>query len=193
MRINFRYGAAVGILAAAFATLGPVTAQAGQTPGTSAPTGARAISVQAPTAHLPGIAGKSVVLSSTFERSAWQRDTGIAQREDNNAGLGQGQFGLPGQQDRMLVQTDRCNHGYDRCGYDHGCGYGYGYDHGRCCYGYGNGYGHGNGYGYGRCCGYGYGYGNGYGHGNGYGYDHGRCCGYGYGYDHGRCVSHYSM
>ena len=153
MRINFRYGAAVGILAAAFAMLGPLAAQAGQNPGTQVPTGAAAISVQAPTAHLHSIAGKSVVLSSAFERSTWQRDNGIgAQREGNIVGNGQQQLGLPGQQDRMLAQTDRCNRGSDRCG----CGYG----RGGCCYG--------NGYGRGGCC--------------GYGYTHGRCCGYGYGH-----------
>jgi hypothetical protein len=192
MRINFRYGAAVGILAAAFSTLGLVAAQAGQTPVTPVPTGAGAISVQAPAPHLTGITVKSVVLSSTIERSAWQHGNGIAQREGNSVGNGQERLGLPGQQNRMLVQSDRCNRGYDRCGYGNGrcCGYGngyghgrcYGYDHGRCC-GYGNGYG--NGYDYGRCCGYG----NGYDHGYGNGYDHGRCCGYGY--DHGRCVSHF--
>lgn len=37
MRSTLRYGAAVGILATAFTTLGPVSAYAGQIPGTSTP------------------------------------------------------------------------------------------------------------------------------------------------------------
>jgi hypothetical protein len=184
MRINFRYGAAIGILAAAFGMLGPMTAQAGHAPGTSVrvPTGTSAISVQAPATRLLAITGKSVVLSSALERPAWQRDTGIAQREDNRGGNSQERLGLPGQNDRMLVQSYRCRYGYDHgrcCGYGYNrCCYGGGYN--RCCYGggYGGGYNRCCGYGYNRCC-YGGGYGGGY----------NRCCGYGY--NHGRCVSHY--
>ena len=122
MRINFRYGVAVGIVAAAFSTLGPVAAQAGQNPGTSVPTGARAVSVQAPAKHLLAITGKSPVLSSAFERQAWQHDNGIAQREDNNVAIGRDQLGfprqqlgsprqqlgLPRQQDQMAVKSYRC-------------------------------------------------------------------------------------
>jgi hypothetical protein len=36
MRTTLRYGVAAGILAAVFSTLGPVSAHAGQVPGTSA-------------------------------------------------------------------------------------------------------------------------------------------------------------
>jgi hypothetical protein len=50
MRIRLRYGAAVGILAALFSMLGPVSAQASQIPGTSVPT----------TSHHPGIANRTV-------------------------------------------------------------------------------------------------------------------------------------
>jgi hypothetical protein len=37
MRINLRYAAVAGILAASFSTLGPVAVQAGQIPGTPVP------------------------------------------------------------------------------------------------------------------------------------------------------------
>jgi hypothetical protein len=127
MRINFRYGAAAGILAVAFGMLGPIAVQAGQTPGAPVPASAGTFSVQAPATHPSGITGRPVVLTSMIERSAWQHD-----------------IGLPGQQVRMLQQNYRCGYGYDhgRC-----CRYGGGYGHNRCC-GYGGGYN--------RCCGYGY-------------------------------------
>jgi hypothetical protein len=136
MRIKFRYGAVVGILAAAFSTLGPVAVQAGQTPGTPVPTRAGAISVQAPAAHLLSITSNSIVLSSTFERSAWRHDNGTAQREGNNVGLGRDQLGLPGQQDRMVVKSYRCSDWgswrYPYCTYPdhHNCWWRWGwYDH----------------------------------------------------------------
>jgi hypothetical protein len=97
MRIDYRYGAAVGILAAAFATLGPVAAQAGQTPGTSVPTCAGACGLEAPAVHITGIASRSIVLTSTVERSSY------------NYGYDRYQFGFLGHRDRVVVKSDGCN------------------------------------------------------------------------------------
>ena len=181
MRINFKYGAAVGVLAAAVGMIGPMAVHAGQAPGTSVPNRAGAISVQAPAIHISGITGRPVVLTSMIERPAWQHETAIAQRENKGLASSRGQFGLPGLQDRKLLPRSGCaSHGSDRCGYGNGCGWNrYGYGNG-CGYGYGNGCGYG--YGYGNGCGYRYGYGNGCG-GNRYGYGGG--CGYGYGNGYG--------
>jgi hypothetical protein len=98
MRINFRYGAAVGVLAAAFGTLGSMATQAGQTHATSMPAGAAVISLQAPAACVAGIGGRPVVLTSMIERPAWQHGIGIAQRENIGLGLGRDRLGLPGLQ-----------------------------------------------------------------------------------------------
>jgi hypothetical protein len=182
MRINVKYGAAVGTLAAAIGMLGPMAAQAGHNPGSSVPVPARAgaISVQAPATHLLAITGKSVVLSSTLERQAWQRDTGIAQRDNNPVGNVQKRPGFQGQKHRMLPQ-DYCRYGYDR---GHCCDYGrHGYsgmgnsggNSYRYCYCDYGVYDHGHGWTYGRCCGY-------------YPYHYRYGWGYGHRYD---CVSHY--
>ena len=96
MRIDYRYGAAVGILAAAFATLGPVAAQAGQTPGTSVPTCAGACGLEAPAVQITGIASRSIVLTSTVERSSY------------SYGYGRDKVAFTGQRDRMVVKSDRC-------------------------------------------------------------------------------------
>jgi hypothetical protein len=101
MRMNFRHGGTVGMLAAAFGLLGPVAAQAGQIPGTSVPTCAGACDLKAPAAHLSGIDGTSIILTSMITRSS------------GSNGYGQGRLGLPGERDRVLQQSDRC----DRCGW----------------------------------------------------------------------------
>jgi hypothetical protein len=109
MRFNFRYGVAVGVLAAAFGTLGPMATQAGQTHATSAPTGAGAISVQAPATHVTGIGGRPVVLTSMIERPAWQHGIGIAQRENVGLGFGRDRIGLPRLQERTLLPRNNRN------------------------------------------------------------------------------------
>ena len=95
MRIDYRYGAAVGILAAAFATLGPAAAQAGQYPGTLEPACAGACGLEAPAVHITGIASRSIVLSSTVERSSY------------NYGYGR-DIAFTGQRDREVVKSDQC-------------------------------------------------------------------------------------
>ena len=58
MRNTFRYGAAVGIIAAAFGTLGPVAAQASETPGTCA----GACGIDTSVGHIATAFDKSLVL-----------------------------------------------------------------------------------------------------------------------------------
>jgi hypothetical protein len=110
MRTNFRYGGALAMVAAVFCMVGPVATKASQIPGTSVPTCAGTCGLKAPAAHLSGIAGTSIVLTSTIKRSS-----------DSN-GYGRERLGLPGQRDRMLQWSDRCGwwDGEWRCGdFDH--------------------------------------------------------------------------
>jgi hypothetical protein len=97
MRIDYRYGAAVGILAAAFATLGPVAAQAGQTPGISVPTCAGACGLEAPAVHITGIASRSIALTSTVERSSY------------NYGFDREKLAFIGHRDRIIGESNRCD------------------------------------------------------------------------------------
>ena len=103
MRINVKYSAAVGIVAAAFGMLGPMAVQAGQTPGTSVPAGVGAVTLQVPPTHLSGIAGRPIVQISMIERSARQHDIGIAQRGDKGLASSREQFGLPGLANQTLL------------------------------------------------------------------------------------------
>jgi hypothetical protein len=69
MGINFRYGGVLAMVAAVFCMLGPVAARAGQIPGTSVPGCAGTCGLKAPAAHLSGVAGTPIVLTSMIKRS----------------------------------------------------------------------------------------------------------------------------
>lgn len=84
MRVNFRYGAAAGILAAAFTTLAPLAAQACVTPGIPlVPTCSGSCGIGVAAAHFSTTLDTSIVVRKDQSDQAWLVHGGLGWDRNN--------------------------------------------------------------------------------------------------------------